>query len=195
MSKQDRQGARTITDLERKYNIRKNFNKFMGAAEDAMDSAENARGAAEDARKVAEKAKETADKLTESFEGLDQDIIFNLLTNNGEQKGIYRHNRQLYINASYLATGIIKSANGKLSIDLSGETEAVFNTGISANGLVIEADEDGVSDGIVLINVNGNNAALVVDEDNLTHLTIDKINGKTVSWKDNEDGTFTLIGQ
>lgn len=245
-SKQDRTATRTATDLERKYNFGETFAEFAGLASEAQKAAEEAQKAAEEANKA--------------FEGLDQDAIFNLLTNNGEIKGIYRHDGQIYINANYLATGIIKSENGKLVIDLSGETEPTFNTGVSTNGLTIRADDAGVSgftyiyaielkgtdgyvyhepvlemyrmdesllftvysdgershcwmpsktnnrqvritvddtnkSGIELINTAGKDAAFVIDEDNYTHLTIDKINGKTVYWKDNGDGTYSLIGQ
>lgn len=34
-----------------------------------------------------------------------------------------------------------------------------------------------------------------IDADDASNLNTNKINGKTVSWKDNGDGTFTLIGQ
>ena len=37
--KQDRQGARTVQDLERKYQFKKNFSEVMGVAQDAQTSA------------------------------------------------------------------------------------------------------------------------------------------------------------
>lgn len=70
-----------------------------------------------------------------------QTDIFNKLTNNGELPGLFMKDGQLYINASYLATGIISSSDGKISIDLSGGKSPVFNTGISTDGLIIRADE------------------------------------------------------
>ena len=73
-----------------------------------------------------------------------QTDIFNKLTNNGELPGLFMKDGQLYINASYLATGVISSADGKISIDLTGKIpEPVFNTGISTNGLTVRADEAG----------------------------------------------------
>lgn len=39
--------------------------------------------------------------------GLTQEEIFNLLTNNGEAQGIYQEGNQLYINASFVKSGIL----------------------------------------------------------------------------------------
>lgn len=44
---------------------------------------------------------------------ISQQDVFNKLTNNGTVKGIYMHNGQMYINASYLATGILSSVDGE----------------------------------------------------------------------------------
>lgn len=99
MSKQDRQGARTVTDLERKYNFERSFAEVMGVATDARTSAEEARKAAQEAN--------------DSFSGLDQTAIFNLLTNNGKAQGVYRKGEEIYINASYIGAGQIASQNFK----------------------------------------------------------------------------------
>lgn len=250
MSKQDRVASRTAEDVERKYNFGKTFAEVFGMAEEAQ--------------KAAEKAQAAADNANGAVEDLDQDTIFNLLTNNGEIKGLFMQDGQLYINASYLVTGIIKSENGKLVIDLSGETVPTFNTGISTNGLIIRGDIANV-DSLVKIeakqlaenpneyyvdgrvySATGNLLMRIVENfsndyseamgittlmynqdrsldlkttvshanagidfqcngstvgsiycsaDGVMHLYINKINGLTVSWKDNGDGTYTLIGQ
>lgn len=49
---------------------------------------------------------------------LNQQEIFNRLTNNGQTQGIYLQNGKLYINASYIAAGIIASLNGNNSWNL-----------------------------------------------------------------------------
>ena len=49
---------------------------------------------------------------------LTQQEIFNRLTNNGTIQGIYMSNGQLYINATYIATGKIASKNGRVYFDL-----------------------------------------------------------------------------
>ena len=51
------------------------------------------------------------DKISESIVDYDLDLnqikIFNRLTNNGEVQGIYLYNNKLYVNAEYIATGIL----------------------------------------------------------------------------------------
>ena len=89
MSKQDRQGVRTPAGLERKYNFDKRF-------DDAMEAADNA-----------------SKKVDALDNAMDQTEIFNRLTNYGKAQGLYRDEEgNLYINASYLATGILKSVDG-----------------------------------------------------------------------------------
>ena len=99
MSKQDRQGARTAAQLEQKYHFGESFAEAMGLAKDAQ--------------KTAEEAKKVLD------ETLTQEEIFNILTNNGQIHGLYRgDDGELYINASYIAAGIIASVNGLTEFNL-----------------------------------------------------------------------------
>lgn len=49
----------------------------------------------------------------EAVDAQTQEDVFNKLTNNGETEGLYIKDGELYINASYLETGILKSADGK----------------------------------------------------------------------------------
>ena len=89
MSKQDRQGVRTPDEVERRWNFKKKFGDAMEAAAEASDKVDALDGK------------------------MDQTEIFNRLTNNGKAQGLYRDEEgNLYINASYLATGILKSADG-----------------------------------------------------------------------------------
>lgn len=95
MSKQDGYASRTATDLERKYNFGQTFAEVYNLVSDA--------------RKVAEEAKE-------SVEGLDQEAIFNLLTNFGEWEGVYRgEDDGVYINASFIKTGTLEGENLKVA--------------------------------------------------------------------------------
>lgn len=83
MSKQDRQGVRTAADLERKWNFGKSFAEAIGIAEEARKLAEDAEG------------KLGGDMTNEE--------IFNFLTNNGENQGLFRYeDGALYINAEYI---------------------------------------------------------------------------------------------
>lgn len=51
--------------------------------------------------------------IVKDVDALTHEEIFNLLTNNGESKGIYKEGNQLYINATYLATGILTDLKKK----------------------------------------------------------------------------------
>ena len=85
MSKQDGCAPRTAADLERKYNFGQTFADVYGLAADA--------------RKIAEEAQN-------AYQGLNQDQIFNLLTNFGQAQGIYRDDTgNVYVNASYIKGG------------------------------------------------------------------------------------------
>lgn len=87
---------------------------------------------------------------------LDQNAVFNKLTNNGTTMGIYldSQDNKLYINASYIATGIITGANGKFAFNMqTGDFTMKDGT---LEGVTIQSDEattGGVS-----------NARLVLDD-------------------------------
>lgn len=83
-SKMDLHGARTATDIERKYNFGKSFAEVMGIATDAQNLARQA---------------------AESGANLTQEEVFNILTNNGQAQGIFRgDNGEVYINAEYIVS-------------------------------------------------------------------------------------------
>lgn len=70
-------------------------------------------------------------------ENLDQREVFNRLTNNGQTQGIYLSGGLLYINASYIETGIISDRLGRNTWNLStGKLTTNYMTAnnISANG-------------------------------------------------------------
>lgn len=119
LSKQDRQGARTATDIQRRYGTK--FSEIMGYAEDVKQEAEQAE----------EKVNQLDDKL-------DQKEIFLRLTNNGKVQGLFLgDDGELYINASYIAAGVLSSQDGTLQIDLSKGTFSVGNLfEFNASGLV-----------------------------------------------------------
>ena len=50
-------------------------------------------------------------------ESLTQEAIFNKLTNGGETQGIYLSGGHVYLNASYLRTGVISGSRGKWDLD------------------------------------------------------------------------------
>ena len=69
--------------------------------------------------KALTEAKEYAQELTEALDSeLDQEGVFNRLTNGGRAEGVYLEDGKLYINASYIVTGIITDKHGKNKWDL-----------------------------------------------------------------------------
>lgn len=83
---------------------------------------------------VAVIAQEAADDVDDS---LTQREIFNRLTNNGQTQGIYLSAGKLYINATYLKTGIISDALGRNTWNLgTGALTTKYMTAndINANG-------------------------------------------------------------
>lgn len=64
---------------------------------------------AEDAKETANNAQEAADDAMEAVNDLDkslnQEEVFNRLTNGGEDQGVYIENGKVYINAEYLKSG------------------------------------------------------------------------------------------
>lgn len=233
MSKQDRCAPRTATDLERKYKFKAAFREVLGIAEDAQRAATEA-GA--------------------SVAGLTAEQIFNILTNNGEEQGIYRKDGKIYVNASYmvtgvllaslLKTGVITSEDGLVEIDLTNSKVTVYAedkslmTEISAGSVKCYAkDSDGnyvntlqivpSKNGATTISnpadyggvwvyaesenaasefgaltsdtrIRGRSTEVYGDQVLISGDVVDisgtlKIGNKTVSMKDNGDGTFTLI--
>ena len=55
------------------------------------------------------------------------------------------------LDASLIKTGTLRSDDGKVSIDLSSDTEAIFNTGVSTNGLTVRGDSVGAKN---LVSIN-----------------------------------------
>lgn len=219
-SKQDLVAARTVSDMERKYNFRKSFTEVMDMAEEAKD-------------------------LSERLDGkLNQDEIFNRLTNNGKSQGVLLgEDGNIYINASYLTTGILKSADGtSFYLDLvngilKGKFSEFYVSGRSVEEIAGEAQKNaeeyadkavsnqtqtdiynkltanGTAQGIffengqLYINASFLVAGILQSLDNTTFY-LDLVNGvlkgnftelsfegKKATWKSNGDGTFTLIGQ
>lgn len=70
---------------------------------------------------------------------LTQDNVFNALTNNGEVQGFFLKDGQVYVNVSYLATGILRSKDGTtFYLDLDNNTlKAVFSE-LSISGKTVD---------------------------------------------------------
>lgn len=121
--------------------LRGRFEEFTISGKTVQEIADGSSGTAQsNAEKYADSAAQNA------VNSQTQEDVFNKLTNNGSAQGIYYKNGQLYINASYLAAGILKTADS-----------STFHLDLANNEL--------------------------------------KILGKTVSWEENDDGTFSLVGK
>ena len=220
MSKMDRQGVKLPADVERKWGFKKKFDNAMQAAADASEAVE---------------------KLDSA---MDQGEIFSRLTNGGQSQGMFLEDGQLYINASYLVAGILKSLDSEtfyLDLEkgiLRGRFEEFSISGKTveeiANGSSFEAQKNaesyadkaakdavesqsqedvynkltnnGTAQGIYYKNgqlyINASYLAAgilrTLDRDTF-YLDLQgnvlKILGKTVSWKQNSDGDYVLIGK
>jgi hypothetical protein len=223
MPKQDRVAPRTAEDIERRTNYRQTFGEFAGLVDEAKK-------AAADAELAAKNVNSAVNNLDEK---LDQDEIFNRLTNDGEVQGIYRaEDGQIYINASYIAAGelladlikagVLKSKDGTISLDLSGNELVIGTSATGQNGMRFKVGGlYGYMNNIPILNLyttlavasgekiatlasmngaslelfamkssDGTSGAVKIGTANNTV----KVQGKTVSWKANGDGTYTLIG-
>jgi hypothetical protein len=101
--------------------LRGQFEEFSISGKTVEEIATESSGKAQtNAEKYADKAAKNA------VESQTQTDVFNKLTNNGKSEGIYYKNGQLFINASYLAAGILKTLDG-----------TTFNLDISKNVLKI----------------------------------------------------------
>ena len=162
-----------------------------------------------------ELARDTLDAQT-------QEEVFSKLTNGGAMQGLFMQDGQIYLNASYLAAGVIRSADGTVEIDLAQNTvtihtgdgklvlaagglygygrdgvqtlilkpgtgtgsATVLNSFQSAAGLTVAAGKAGA-----LLTLGQPGASTVVRGSSVSLLD------KTVEWKANGDGTYSLIGR
>lgn len=102
-------GARTASDIERKYNFDKSFAEVMGLATDAQQ--------------IAEEAKEAASNLDSN---LTSDEIFNRLTRNGQLQGLFKGvDGEIYINAKFVKSAEMVLENSAFLNPENEEIETV----------------------------------------------------------------------
>lgn len=105
----------------------------------------------------------TAAKIAQdAVDAQTQRSIFNKLTNDGQTQGIYLSGGKLYINATYLKTGIISDVYGRNSWNLGSGTlttnymkasnidaSGTFECGTSSNLLrLINGEIQGIENGV-----------------------------------------------
>ena len=76
-------------------------------------------------------------------QGLNQLAVYNKLTNNGSTMGIWLNaqDNKLYVNASYISTGILTGSNGKFAFNMN--TGAFTMKDGTLEGVTIQSDEAG----------------------------------------------------
>lgn len=165
----------------------------------------------------------------QAVDGQTQQDIFNKLTQNGKLQGLYMKDGQLYVNASYLMSGVIDAAVVKV-VNLIAEklTSTMDSSTLSIDGSEIRLTAEGCGDTVSLRNwsdgtpylymsqYDGNGKEVGQSQFGACRMQIGgtwispvlafyategkarlSLSGttKTISWKDNGDGTFTLIGK
>lgn len=109
------------------------YGAYSTAVKDYADAATGARHAIEQ-----KNAADYADGILSAYdEQMDQKAIFDRLTNNGADQGLYMSNGLLYVNASYMATGTIADKLGRNSWNLTTgtlKTNYMTANNITANG-------------------------------------------------------------
>ncbi|MBQ1573071.1 MAG: phage tail protein [Clostridiales bacterium] len=100
--------------------------------------------------------------ITTYDNSLNQSKVFNKLTNNGAMQGIYMDNNQLYINASYIASGTIADTSGNTSWNLS--TGALSSKKFSVQSTNFTLTEAGIitATGATLQDANISNGSLTM---------------------------------
>lgn len=82
--------------------------------------------------------------ISKMNESLTQEAIFNKLTNNGETQGIYLSGGHVYLNASYLRTGVISGSRGKWDL-----TNGIISMWDTAGNETVHLDGDGRNNKLV----------------------------------------------
>lgn len=86
--------------------------------------------------------------VVRTVESLTPAEVFNLLTNNGEIKGIYQEGNQLYINATYIKSGTLTLGgknNGRGSLTILDENDKVIGTMDNSGALLMRGSFKTVS--------------------------------------------------
>lgn len=133
-----------------------------------------------------------ADALNEA---LDQEEVFNRLTNDGAAVGIYLSGGQLYINANYINTGTINANLIKTGIleDNSGNTSWNLSTGaLTSKKFSIDSTYFSLSDTGAITSIATDGRKLVFDKGTITGF---KSDGTQSAALEIGNGYFNIVGQ
>jgi hypothetical protein len=113
---------------------------------------------------------------------LTQTKVFNKLTNNGQLQGIYMQNGNLYINSSYIATGILADAYGNTKWNL--QTGKLESKKLSIDSTYFQLSEAGA-----ITSISQDGKKIVVDKGTITGY---KSNGELSAKLEIGDGYFNI---
>lgn len=113
---------------------------------------------------------------------LTQTKVFNKLTNNGQLQGIYMQNGNLYINSSYIATGILADAYGNTKWNL--QTGKLESKKLSIDSTYFQLSEAGT-----ITSISQDGKKIVVDKGTITGY---KSNGDLSAKLEIGDGYFNI---
>lgn len=118
-------------------------------------------------------SKYTDDSKVDSLDNeLNQEGVFNRLTNNGEIQGIFLRDGKLYINATYLSAGIISDKTGKSKWNLdTGELKITGNATITGGTFNVSTSDKDAS----IIRIKGKQGTT----DYLSEITADDIENRS----------------
>ena len=130
---------------------------------------------------------------------LDQEEIFNRLTNNGQAQGINLANGNLYINATYVNSGTMSAARIKGGLLEMGGNDNVNGRIIirdASNEIVGRWDKDGIDvlKGVITLGGSGNVGKLIVNNESGTEIGRWDKNGISVLSGSITGSTITLGG-
>ncbi len=131
-------------------------------------------------------ANAAADSKISAFDAaLNQQKVFNKLTNNGQLQGIYMRNGRLYINASYIASGVIADTSGNTLWDLT--TGALSSKKFSIDSTYFKLAEDGK-----ITSITSDGKKLVMEKGTITGF---RANGTQSAKLEIGDGLFNIVGK
>lgn len=136
---------------------------------------------------------------------LNQTKVFNKLTNNGQLKGIYMQNGELYINGTYIKTGTLDASlvnvtninatniNTGILRDSSGNTSWNLTTGaLSSKKFSIDSTYFQLSDTGTITSIAQDGKKIVVDKGTITGY---KSNGQLSAKLEIGNGYFNIVGK
>ncbi|MFU0591373.1 phage tail spike protein [Gardnerella leopoldii] len=126
--------------------------------------------------------------ISKMNESLTQEAIFNKLTNGGQTQGIYLNGGRVYLNASYLRTGVISGARGKWDL-----TQGIISMWDTAGNETVHLDGNGAKNKLVgefRTSLPGNYGVVLSPNFSTVHTDDDGYKGKGSGVEFNSPGHY-----